>query len=101
MPNQTPEHMQRLAGISASRRRATKIAHLIDTAPPLEADQVSTLHTLLDSRVDEVVAPGATEQDKQARLERYIQQIVDAAPPLDAATRDRLALLLRGAGMTS
>ena len=51
MPNQTPEHMQRLAGISASRRRATKIAHLIDTAPPLEADQVRHLCALLNSRM--------------------------------------------------
>lgn len=51
MPNQTPEHMQRLAVISASRRRATKIAHLIDTAPPLEAEQVRYLCALLNTRV--------------------------------------------------
>ena len=30
------------------------------------------------------------------RLELYIKKVVDAAPPLDDATRDRLALLLRG-----
>ena len=34
---------------------------------------------------------------KAARLEDYIKRVVDAAPPLDHATRDRLALLLRGA----
>jgi len=31
-----------------------------------------------------------------ARLALYIKKIVDAAPPLSAATRDKLALLLRG-----
>ena len=32
----------------------------------------------------------------EAKLADYIRKTVDAAPPLDAATRDRLALLLRG-----
>lgn len=31
-----------------------------------------------------------------ARVEAYIRKTVEAAPPLDQATRDRLALLLRG-----
>ncbi len=31
------------------------------------------------------------------RLAAYIQKIVDAAPPLTHAQRDRLALLLKGA----
>jgi hypothetical protein len=31
-----------------------------------------------------------------ARLALYITKIVDAAPPLSAAQRDKLALLLRG-----
>jgi len=31
-----------------------------------------------------------------ARLTLYIKKIVDAAPPLSAAQRDKLALLLRG-----
>jgi hypothetical protein len=30
------------------------------------------------------------------RLEDYIKRVVDAAPPLTPAQRDRLALLLRG-----
>lgn len=107
MSNHTDEHMQRLAGISASRRRASKIGRLIDTAPPLEVDQVSDLHTRLDSRVvDEgaattPAAPDATVQDKHIQLDEVVRQIVDAAPPLDPATRDRLAQLLRGAGTTS
>ncbi len=50
MANQTPEHMHRLAGLSASRRRATKIARLIETAPPIEPDQVRHLCALLVSR---------------------------------------------------
>ena len=33
---------------------------------------------------------------KAARLEDYIARVVASAPPLDPATRDRLALLLRG-----
>lgn len=33
---------------------------------------------------------------KAARLEDYIRRTVDAAPPLTAEQRDRLALLLRG-----
>jgi hypothetical protein len=33
---------------------------------------------------------------KVAAVERRIKELVDSAPPLDEATRDRLALLLRG-----
>lgn len=33
-----------------------------------------------------------------ARLESYIKRVVDNAPQLTPAQRDRLALLLRGAG---
>jgi len=35
-------------------------------------------------------------QYAEAKLADYITKTVDAAPPLDAAQRDRLALLLRG-----
>ncbi len=34
---------------------------------------------------------------RAARLEDYIRETVDAAPPLSSEQRDRLALLLRGA----
>lgn len=51
MPNHTDEHMQRLADISASRRRAEKLARLIETAPPLEADRVAHLCRLLNQHV--------------------------------------------------
>lgn len=33
---------------------------------------------------------------KAERLALYIKRVVDAAPPLSSAQRDRLALLLRG-----
>jgi len=33
-----------------------------------------------------------------AKIEDYIAKVVDAAPPLNAEQRDRLALLLRGGG---
>jgi hypothetical protein len=33
-----------------------------------------------------------------ARLEDYVRRVVNAAPPLTAAQRDRLAVLLRGGG---
>jgi hypothetical protein len=32
----------------------------------------------------------------EAKLTEYIKRVVDEAPPLDDATRDRLALLLKG-----
>lgn len=53
MPNHSPEHMRRLSGVSASRRRATKIARLIESSPPLEADLVRQLCAQLNSRVIE------------------------------------------------
>ena len=34
-------------------------------------------------------------QDKQTQVDKHVQRIVDAAPPLTAEQRDRLALLLR------
>ncbi len=51
MPDHSPDHMRRLSGLSASRRRAAKIARLIETSPPLERDQVLRLCTLLNGRV--------------------------------------------------
>ncbi len=51
MPNHSQEHMRRLSGVSASRRRAAKIARLIETAPPLEGEQVLRLCALLNARV--------------------------------------------------
>jgi len=34
---------------------------------------------------------------KAERLAEYIERVVDAAPPLSQAQRDKLAILLRGA----
>ncbi len=47
MSKHTDQHMQLLSGLSASSRRATKIAKLIETAPPLEAEQIRKLSELL------------------------------------------------------
>jgi len=41
-------------------------------------------------------APAKSESD---RLAEHIQRVVDAAPPLSPDQRDRLAVLLRGAGV--
>lgn len=51
MPDHTPEHLQRMAEMSAARRRAEKIASLLATAPRLEAGQVQRLHHLLEERI--------------------------------------------------
>jgi hypothetical protein len=51
MPNHSPEHLERITRVSASRRRAEKIARLISTAPPMDAQLVADLVALLDSRV--------------------------------------------------
>lgn len=47
-------------------------------------------------RGDALAAVEARRDLAAAKLEDYITRTVDAAPPLDDATRDRLALLLRG-----
>ena len=39
-----------------------------------------------------------TRQLKAERLEDYIERVVNAAPPLTAEQRDRIAALLRPAG---
>ncbi len=39
---------------------------------------------------------GARRDLRAARAEDYIKRLVDAAPPLTTAQKDRLALLLRG-----
>lgn len=41
------------------------------------------------------------KRPQQTHIDEYVKQIVDAAPEIDAATRDRLALLLRRAGSSS
>lgn len=38
-----------------------------------------------------------SDEHRQAQLDRHIQKIIDAAPPLTPEQRDRLAVLLRGA----
>ncbi len=41
------------------------------------------------------------EREMQARIDECVKKLVDQARPLDSATRDKLALLLRGAGASS
>ncbi len=106
MPNHSPDHMRRITGASAAKRRATKLTRLIETSPPLHHEQVAQLcAALLDVQVDEEAARMRREQSnaaattkppRQPNLEFRIQQIVDFAPPLTPEQRDRLAVLLRG-----
>ena len=41
---------------------------------------------------------GLARDFRAVRLAEHIRRVVDAAPPLSPEQRDRLALLLRGAG---
>jgi hypothetical protein len=45
---------------------------------------------------DSSALEAARVEYRAMKLEEYIQRVVDEAPPIDAATRDRLAVLLRG-----
>ncbi len=53
--------------------------------------------TLDPERAREIGLAGARAK-KVAAVERRIRELVDAAPPLSDAQRDRLTLLLRGGG---
>lgn len=58
------------------------------------------MHTNLSpERAAEIGRRGAQTKKLQA-VERRIRELVDAAPPLSAEQRDRLAVLLRGGGET-
>jgi hypothetical protein len=59
--------------------------------------------TVLKCRSDVAVAhrygrdaTNARRDLAEAKIAQYIRQVVEAAPPLTAEQRDRLALLLRG-----
>jgi len=52
-------------------------------------------HRPNDPKTDELAA-----SFKADRLAQHISRVVDSAPPLTAAQRDRLAMLLRGAVCT-
>lgn len=56
-----------------------RVASLSRSRPPDDPDLVNARRNL-----------------KAERLADYIERVVDAAPPLSSAQRDRLALLLRG-----
>jgi hypothetical protein len=45
------------------------------------------------------VCCAAVEARRVKQLEDHIRRVVDAAPPLTAEQRDKLALLLRGSGV--
>ena len=67
MPNHSPDHMRRITGASAAKRRATKLARLIETSPPLHREQVAQLcAALLDVQVDEEAARMSREQSNAA-----------------------------------
>jgi hypothetical protein len=69
----TPERLNRRAGVAALSRDCT--------AEDLELS---------------AACRARAEARRVEQLEDYIRQVVDAAPPLTAEQRDKLALLLRG-----
>ncbi len=80
MPNHSPDHMRRITGASAAKRRATKLARLIETSPPLHCEQVAQLcAALLDVQVDEEAARMSREQSNAAATTK---------PPSVAGTKD-------------
>lgn len=48
MPNHSSEHMAMLSKESAAKRRATKLAQLILTSPPLSRAETCRLQALLE-----------------------------------------------------
>lgn len=50
MPDHTARHLSEMAKKSAAARRADLIARLIESAPPLSAEQVDRLRALLHQR---------------------------------------------------
>ncbi len=52
-------------------------------------------HRPNDPKTDELAAAF-----KADRLSQHIRRVVDSAPPLTAEQRERLAVLLRGAGVS-
>lgn len=70
----------------------------------MDAHQRTTRARIAALRRHRPEAPETVElaaEFKTDRLAQYIARIVDTAPPLSSEQRDRLALLLRGAGVAS
>lgn len=51
MPNHSPEHLARMTGQSAAKRRADKLARLIASSPPLSEAEGRRLQSLLETRL--------------------------------------------------
>ena len=51
--------------------------------------------TIGDDRGLRAVGPSCSEARRSEQLEDHIRRVIEAAPPLTAEQRDRLALLLR------
>jgi hypothetical protein len=65
---------------------------------PARRSASSRMSALSRSRSDDdPVLVEARQALRVAGLSEYIQRVVDTAPPLTQAQRDKLALLLRGA----
>lgn len=64
-------------------------------SPPAKRVQSKIMHAV--KRGDSEAAEQARREFKAIKAEDYIKALVDSAPPLSPAVRDRLALLLRGA----
>ena len=72
--------------------------HLGTGEPPIRRASVAALSQARVAEESEVAVPrrSLAELGRVTRLEDHIRRVVDAAPPLTAEQRDRLALLLRG-----
>ncbi len=65
---------------------------------PVERSARARVAALKRHHPDDPKTAEAAAQFKADRLAEYIQRLVADAPPLSPEQRDRLALLLRGAG---
>jgi hypothetical protein len=63
------------------RRERARVASLSRSRPPDDPDLVAARTSL-----------------REARITAQIEDLVNSAPPLTAAMRDRLALIVQGAG---
>ena len=66
------------------------------TFPTWEHERAVLARRTRDHGADHILVAEARRDFRAARLAAYIEKVVNAAPPLTNAQRDRLAVLLRG-----
>ncbi len=86
-PNVTPA---RLSAIASDWR----LLRVTDIRSSLVAVAAGEPMTIGDDRGLRVAGPTCSEASRVEQLEDHIHRVVEAAPPLTAEQRDRLALLL-------